>query len=274
MPLSFTAYRRSSEYWDMSQPHFHAELEILFPLTDGGSIFIDSTPYPLIKGCLFVMDAATLHRSFSHRQANYTRCVLHFPLTTAEQLGIHALPRLLAEKGCCAHLTEEEYELCRTLFDQLLVSGDNLSASLLRTAAFVRLMALVVEQWTCLPQIPALSTADKTMADVISHIRAHLTEPLSLDALADQFFLSKSALCHRFKAATGFSVMEYVIHCRVQHARRLLSRGCSVQHAGEAAGFGDNAHFIRTFRRVTGLTPGQFARSAREKAAESLPDEA
>ena len=66
------------------------------------------------------------------------------------------------------------------------------------------------------------------------------------------------------KAATGFSVTEYIIHCRIQYARTLLSRGCSVQQAGENAGFGDNAHFIRTFRRITGMTPGQFARSSRE----------
>jgi AraC-like DNA-binding protein len=263
MNLSFIAYRRSSEYWNMTQPHFHADVEILFPLTDGGSIFIDSTPYPLEKGCLFVMDAAALHRSFSHRQTDYTRCVLHFSPDTAQQLGLGNLSQLLREKGCCARLTDAHFALCHSLFEQLLTEEDSLSASLLRTAAFVRLLALVVEQWTGLPQLPARSPVDSTVSAVIAHIRAHLTEPLSLDALADQFFLSKSALCHRFKDATGFSVMEYVIHCRIQHARSLLARGCSVQQAGEASGFGDNAHFIRSFRRITGLTPGQFARSVR-----------
>lgn len=273
MMLPFTAYLRSSEYWDMTQPHFHADVEILFPLTDGGSIFIDSTPYPLEKGCLFVMDAAALHRSFSHRQTDYTRCVLHFPPDTAQQLGLGGLPRLLAEKGCCARLSTADFDLCLSLFEQLLSEEEDLSASLLRTAAFVRLMALVVEQWSSLPQLPTRAPADSTISAVIAHIRAHLTEPLSLHSLADRFFLSKSALCHRFKDATGFSVMEYVIHCRIQHARSLLARGCSVQQAGEAAGFGDNAHFIRTFRRVTGLTPGQFARSARETSVFSAPDQ-
>ena len=85
-----------------------------------------------------------------------------------------------------------------------------------------------------------------------------------LDELAARFYLSKSALCHRFKAATGFSVIDYVIHCRVQQARALLATGCSVQQAGESAGFGDMAHFTRTFRRITGLTPSQFSRSLRQ----------
>ena len=260
MSLSFTAYRRTSTYWDMTRPHFHSEVEILFPLTDGGSIFIDSIPYPLHKGCLFVMDAATLHRSFSHLQSDYTRCVLHLPTATLQQLGMEKLP---AEHGCCIRLTEEEFALCADIFDRLVRPEDSLSASLLRTAAFVRLMALVAEKWDSPLPAPLPASSDSAMEAVIAHIRAHLTEPLTLDSLADTVFLSKSALCHRFKTATGFSVMEYIIHCRVQHARALLGRGYSVQQAGESSGFGDNAHFIRTFRRVTGLTPGQYARSVR-----------
>lgn len=263
MDLSFHAYRRSSEYWDMTQPHFHAELEILFPLTDGGSIFIDSTPYPLRKGCLFVMDAAMLHRSFSHEGTGYTRCVLHFPLADLQQLGIHTLPALLAEKGCCAQLTQEEFALCCSLFDQLLSPRNTLTAALLQTAAFVRLMALVVDKWEALPLAPS-PAADGVISAVVSYIRAHLDRELALDELAGRFYLSKSALCHRFKAATGFSVIDYVIHCRVQQARALLAAGCSVQQAAEAVGFGDSAHFTRTFRRITGLTPGQFSRGLRQ----------
>ena len=264
MPFPFTAYRRTSDYWDMTRPHVHDEAEILFPLTDGGTIFIDSTPYPLHRGSLFVMDTAMLHRSFSRDGAAYTRCVLHFPLSSAEQLGLHALPQLLQQNGCCAQLTEEEFALCTRLFDRLMQPEGDLAASLQRTAAFAELLALVAGKWASPAPRETAPSADQAVESLIGYIRAHLTESLTLDALAEWAALSKSSLSHRFKAATGFSVTEYIIHCRIQYARTLLSRGCSVQHSGEAAGFGDNAHFIRTFRRITGMTPGQFARSSKE----------
>lgn len=260
MSFSFTAYRRTNTYWDMSLPHFHSEWEILFPLTDGGSIFIDSTPYPLRRGSLFVMDAAVLHRSFSHRQGEYTRCVLHLPAATLQQLGMHAPD---TGRSCCLPLNEEEFTLCADIFDRLVQPESSLSDSLLRTAAFVRLMALVAQKWSSDAPDTSHFPSDSAMDAVIAYIRSHLAEPLTLDSLSDACFLSKSTLCHRFKCATGFSVMEYIIHCRVQHARALLGRGWSVQQAGEASGFGDNAHFIRTFRRITGMTPGQYARSLR-----------
>lgn len=260
MSLSFTAYRRTSTYWEMTRPHFHSEAEILFPLTDGGTIFIDTTPYPLGKGCLFVMDAAVLHRSFSHRQTEYDRCVLRLPTVTLQQFGVD---QLFTGRGCCIRLTEEEFTLCTRIFDRLLQPETALPDSLLHTAALAYLMALVVQKWDSPLPAPTPTASDSAVEAVIAHIRTHLTEPLTLDGLADTFFLSKSALCHRFKAATGFSVIEYIIHCRIQHARTLLSRGCPVQQAGDASGFGDSAHFIRTFRRITGMTPGQYARSVR-----------
>jgi len=55
-------------------------------------------------------------------------------------------------------------------------------------------------------------------------------------------------------------VMEYIIHCRILQARRLLQEGHSVQEAGELSGFSDNSHFIRTFRKLTGTSPGRYAK--------------
>ncbi|MDL2258409.1 helix-turn-helix domain-containing protein [Eubacteriales bacterium OttesenSCG-928-K08] len=40
----------------------------------------------------------------------------------------------------------------------------------------------------------------------------------------------------------------------------LLRKGYSVQHAGEACGFCDYAHFIRTFKQHVGISPGKYAR--------------
>lgn len=259
MDLPFHAYRRTDPHWDMSRPHLHGELELLFPLTDGDDIFIDNVSYPLRRRSLYLMDAGVPHRSRACPESRYDRCVLHFPLETAHALGVTSLPQLLAQHGCCATLTEEEFSLCCRLFDRLTAEPLRPSDALRRTAAFAELLALLVDKWHELHAAP-LAAADPVMSAVIAHIRGHLAETLTLDALSEQFFLSKSALCHRFKAATGFTVMEYVILCRIRYAGTLLRRGLSVREAGEAAGFGDNAHFIRTFRRITGLTPGQYAK--------------
>ena len=95
------------------------------------------------------------------------------------------------------------------------------------------------------------------VSPILDYIRDNLAEPLTLDQIAGQFYISKHYLCRVFKAATGFSVMEYIIYSRVLKARKLLQDGCSVQEAGELS---DNSHFIRTFGHLTGLTPGRYAK--------------
>ena len=47
------------------------------------------------------------------------------------------------------------------------------------------------------------------VAPILDYIRAHLSEPLKLDQIAGEFFISKHYLCRIFKSATGFSMMEY-----------------------------------------------------------------
>ena len=262
MDLPFTAYRRTDPHWDMSRPHLHGELELLFPLSDGDDIFIDNVSYPLCRRALYLMDVGVPHRSRACPGQRYDRCVLHFPPETAHALGVTSLSQLLAEHGCCAMLTEDEHALCSRLFQRLTADPLRPSDALRRTAAFAALLALVMDKWHELQPSP-IAAADPAMAAVISHIRTHLAGDLSLDTLSRQFFLSKSALCHRFKAATGFTVAEYVILCRIQYAGVLLRRGATVRQAGEASGFGDNAHFIRTFRRITGQTPGQYAKETK-----------
>ena len=98
------------------------------------------------------------------------------------------------------------------------------------------------------------------VSPILDYIRDNLAEPLTLDQIAGQFYISKHYLCRIFKAATGFSVMEYIIYSRVLRARQLLQEGISVQQAGELSGFSDNSHFIRTFGHLTGLTPGRYAK--------------
>lgn len=98
------------------------------------------------------------------------------------------------------------------------------------------------------------------VSPILDYIRDNLSEPLTLDRISSHFYISKHYLCRIFKAATGFSVMEYIIYSRVLRARQLLQDGVSVQQAGELSGFSDNSHFIRTFGQLTGVTPGRYAK--------------
>jgi AraC-like DNA-binding protein len=67
-------------------------------------------------------------------------------------------------------------------------------------------------------------------------------------------------LVRSFTGQFGVSPHAYVIGRRVEVARRELLRGARPAHAA-AAGFCDQAHLTRHFKRHTSVTPARFARS-------------
>ena len=72
-------------------------------------------------------------------------------------------------------------------------------------------------------------------------------------------------LARQFKAATGLPPHQYVIMRRVERAKQLLQAGTDLSLAEVAAraGFSDQSQFSQHFKRMVGVTPGQFRTPAR-----------
>ena len=71
--------------------------------------------------------------------------------------------------------------------------------------------------------------------------------------------MSPHYFCELFKASTGLPPYKYIVRCRIERAKQYLrDPKISLAHAGEAAGFADQSHFTKVFRRMVGVTPMRF----------------
>jgi AraC family transcriptional regulator len=100
---------------------------------------------------------------------------------------------------------------------------------------------------------------------VVEYVEEHLDASASLDQLAAVARLSVYHFARQFKAATGLPPHQYVIARRVERAKELLQTGTDLSLAEVAAyaGFSDQSQFSHHFKRLIGVTPGQFRMSAR-----------
>lgn len=89
-------------------------------------------------------------------------------------------------------------------------------------------------------------------------IREHCTHALRLEDIAAAVQLSPSYLIRTFKAHYGFTPHGYLIDCRLQLARDGLRRGYGIAEVAAQAGFADQAHLQRLFKRALAATPGQY----------------
>ena len=100
---------------------------------------------------------------------------------------------------------------------------------------------------------------------VVEYIEEHLDASPSLEQMAEVARLSPYHFARQFKAATGLPPHQYVIARRVERARELLQGGGELSLAEVAAdvGFADQSQFSHHFKRLVGVTPGQFRTPAR-----------
>lgn len=109
---------------------------------------------------------------------------------------------------------------------------------------------------------PCVNAAHDAPASVVeraaAHLRAHWNEAVTLNALVAETGVSRFALTRGFRRRYGVGPHEWLMSWRLQAARRALARGAPPAQVAAEAGFADQAHLARRFRRAYGTTPGAF----------------
>jgi len=124
---------------------------------------------------------------------------------------------------------------------------------------------------------PAASAAGKglrpcALARAQHYIDHHLAERIGLADIANAACVSRYHFARMFRLSTGHSPMQYLLQRRIERARQLLLSGRhSVSTVAYELGFFDQSHFVNSFRRVTGATPGWYARHNRDIAGADTP---
>ena len=93
------------------------------------------------------------------------------------------------------------------------------------------------------------------MLDIVRYLDAHLTEDISIDDLAERFYLSRFHMMRRFKEETGTTIHNYISERRLLLARDLISQGYGATDACYQCGYRSYASFSRAYGKLFGMTP-------------------
>ena len=106
---------------------------------------------------------------------------------------------------------------------------------------------------------PVFTHGDAAVLKVQHWLQSRGAVQVSLDDMAQCAGLEPRTFLRRFRAATGLSPTQYCQHLRVGKARQLLElTKDTVDHIAWCVGYQDSAAFRATFRKITGLAPGEY----------------
>ncbi len=107
------------------------------------------------------------------------------------------------------------------------------------------------------------------MSAVLSYIRTHLREELSVQRLAEVAHMSARQFSRVFAATIGVTPSKAIERLRVEAARPLIEAGNqSFEEIARGQGFGNADHMLRSFQRVIGRTPQELRRAIRQAREE------
>lgn len=100
-------------------------------------------------------------------------------------------------------------------------------------------------------------TYNQKMIDILSYINEHLSEDLTIDELAEHFYISKYHMMRQFKEETGYTMHQYITEKRVLAARNMMLAGVSATKACFECGFKDYSTFLRAFKSRMAKRPSE-----------------
>jgi AraC family transcriptional regulator len=123
---------------------------------------------------------------------------------------------------------------------------------------------LVLEMLGLLVRLPRRGAGrpPRWLDEAVELVHEEFKGPLTIRGIADRIGVGAVHLARTFRRHRGESIGDCVRRLRVELARRLLDEGHEdLPGLALEAGFADQSHFTRTFRRMTGTTPAEYRRA-------------
>lgn len=181
----------------------------------------------------------------------------HFGSLDAALL-VPLLPRLLHVRG----------EPRLTALVQLLIDETRAERPARQEVLARLLEVLLIEALRCAPRLAASpglvrGLADTRLAAALRGVHAEPARAWTVESLAKEAALSRSAFFERFSRAVGMAPMAYLLAWRMALARRLLrEENLGVAVVAERVGYSSASTFSVAFTRHMGQPPARFARAA------------
>lgn len=249
------------------EAHSHNYYEFYFFLEGDVSMQIGKDLYPLRFGDVIVIPPQVPHRAIIHNQKTpYRRFVFWISQDFYEHLrGIslcysYLLEHVKNSKQYIFHIDRISSNTLQSKMLRLLEEmqaerfGKELQLTLYVDDLMLRLNRIVYEMLE--PEKNANEASLYT--NLVEYIENHLEEELSLEKLAEEFYVSKYHIAHVFKDNIGLSIHQYITKKRLLLCEEAIRAKMNITDVYQTYGFGDYSSFYRAFKKEYGISPKEF----------------
>jgi AraC-like DNA-binding protein len=235
-------------------PHMHEEHSIVLMLAGTETTTCRGASYTAFPGSVVLINADEVHSS---RSVKTEYRIIKVRSRTLNQIALELVGRDL-ESPYFPKLVINDTLVFRLLLDLHLKLERNASA-LEQESEFISTMGLLLTRHALDHFVSRPPGKEPRYARIIGdYLRSHYAENVTLAQLTSITNLSSFHLLRVFRNQVGCPPHEYQTQLRIAHARKLMRKGGSISEVALETGFFDQSHFSRNFKRIVGVSPGQY----------------
>lgn len=230
--------------------------EIELPMEEGGVSYIGREAAPIAPGTVISAKPDQIrHTKFPFKCYFVHMIVPHGPLYDA----LMKTPDLFQTK---------RYSHYETIFKKLIKVYNSLSdeEEILLQSLVLELIYTVIKDGGTVPEGKKSGESVRTVENALSYIKEHLTEPLTLQCVAEAVNMSPIYFHNTFKFAVGTTLRDYVEEQRLRRAiTLLLTTDFSLAKIAYECGFSSQSYFSSVFKRRMKKTPRSYVQELYDK---------
>lgn len=210
------------------------------------------------KGDIVIAGSNELHRMVVRSEGKYERIVI-----TTDYKFFYMLPELKSifinrklGTGNLLRLSAKEHELIFGICEKIeyyknTYPDDEMRSGVIR--GLISEMMYLINKSDYVKE--NIKSTDERVKQILIYINDHLTERITLEDIAEKFFINKYHLCRIFKKNTGMTVTRYINYKRLILAREIHAGGKSLIDSSLDAGFDSYSTFYKIFKKEMGYSP-------------------
>jgi len=232
--------------------HYHSHYEVIYVKQGHSLINIDGCVYPIRSGDLVIALPYQVH----HIQ-DLTPCDSYLfivPDNICEEF--RSVVSQSMPVSPVLHKVDQQEDLSRLLKVAIdtLESDQPFSGEMVKGFLIV-ILGLAFRQ---MEFVPKSKDAADTVRQIVKYCTENFDQPISLERLSDQFYLSRYQISRLFSKNLGMSFPKFLSGIRIMEACRLLRSGASITETALGSGFTTIRSFNRCFLEQTGMTPKAY----------------
>lgn len=246
--------------------HYHDFNKIIIFLKGNINYSIEGKSYSLKPYDIVLVNAGEIHRPSVLDSSDYERIIIYVSTNFLKSYSKEEYDL----NSCFYHAKKEHsnvlrlhsieksklYQICLELENSFKDSG--YANELLQKILFLEFM-IHLNRTVLSNHINYIDSTinNGKLLQIIDYINEHLQEEITIDKLAEYFYLNRYYLMHYFKKETGYTIGNYITEKRILLAKQLVLNGASFTEACFQCGFKNYSTFTRAIKKVYNTTPKQ-----------------